>query len=128
MKTVVLFAGLAVAFAACASKDASGVPRDAFMDALTAEQVTTFCAWGIQKQGGSGEHTCSWGTQTIMSIAECEAKKWPHCPLAMFEDCIDSLAGACDKGPTAECSTFAVCSEDHAVPGADAGVAPGDAG
>lgn len=118
-------AALALA-AACGSKpDGSGVPRDAYMDQLSAEQVTTFCAWGIQKQGGGGEHTCSWGTQRIMTIAECEAKQWPHCQLSLFEDCLGSLADACDRTATAPCAEYADCARANAP---DAGAAGADAG
>ncbi len=119
----------AAALGACSStRDTSGLPRDAYMDELTADQVTTFCAWGIQKQGGSGKHSCPWGQQTIMTIAECEAKPWPHCALSMFEDCLDSLAGVCDLGPTEACTAYAVCAKDHPAAGPDAGVPGGDAG
>jgi hypothetical protein len=123
------FAALCAA-AACSSgkPDTSGVPRDAYMDELPSEQVTTFCAWGVQKQGGSGEHTCSWGTQKIMTIAECEAKKWPHCALATFEDCVNSLVDVCDQGPTSECTAYGTCAAAHPAAGRDAGVAGDDAG
>jgi len=121
----------ALAWAGCSGDagcvDRSGVSREAYMDELSAEQVTIVCAWDVQKQGGSGHHTCSWGTQTIMTIEECEAVRWPHCPLALFEDCANSLSDVCDRGPTSECTAFQDCTRDQPAQVPDAGVAA-DAG
>ena len=126
MTRLSLVALAALAFAGCKA-DASGVSRSSYMDELSKEDITTFCAWGVHKQGGGGKHACSWGTQTIMTIEECEAKAWPHCPLSMFEDCANSLSDVCDRGPTTDCTTFATCTRDHPALAPDAGAAS-DAG
>ena len=125
-----LLAAAAVATLAIAGckADTSGVPGDLYMDELSTDQVTTFCAWGVQKQGGGGKHACDWGTQTIMTIEQCQAKAWPHCRLSLFEDCANSLSGVCDRGPTSACTSYGTCAVDHPAAGPDAGVDLGDAG
>ncbi|MGC4115312.1 MAG: hypothetical protein QM765_12045 [Myxococcales bacterium] len=128
-RALFLVTALALAYVgACSAPDTSGLPRGTYMDQLTSEQIITFCAWGIQKQGGSGEHPCDGGTQKIMTIDECKAKRWPHCPLSMFEDCLDSLYDVCDPGPTGACTVYATCAKAHPALSPDAGLPGTDAG
>jgi hypothetical protein len=73
----------------------SGVPSDAYLDELNAEQLHALCVWGIPLQGGPGERECDDGvTLTTHTVKECSVDTVTiHCTVASVEACLLSLNG-----------------------------------
>jgi hypothetical protein len=73
----------------------SGVPSDAYLDELTADQLHALCVWGVPLQGGPGQKQCdSTTTVTTETVEECSVDMVTiHCTVAMLETCELSLNG-----------------------------------
>lgn len=94
--------------AACGSP--SGVDSAKYIDELTAEEVTTLCAYRVEAIGTSSV-TCGVLTLEAISQTKCETDGRPHCLVSSLEDCVDSLAGdPCNFFKTSACSTYLMCA------------------
>lgn len=67
---IVLFA-----FAACGGGGDSGIDKSKKLNALSSDEVKTFCEWAIAEQGGAGHQTmCGDIIIRVETEAQCEAQ------------------------------------------------------
>jgi hypothetical protein len=97
--------------------DTSGVDQAKPITDLSTSEVTTFCQWSIDVQGGAGHETdCGDGvTVTVNTQAECEAE-YAQIPtgcstvtVAEMEACVDALAAEPCNFEASACAEYFAC-------------------
>ena len=99
--------------------DTSGVDQSQAITELDDAEVTAFCQWAIEVQGGAGtEIDCGDGvTITVYSRAECEAE-YAEVPagcsgvtVGELELCVDAIAeDACSAFGAEACAEYFECA------------------
>ena len=103
-------------FAACGGDSGSGIDKNKKMNALSSGEVTTFCTWAIDEQGGTGHRTMCGDVQIVVNTQmECEGQFGSFaasCTATVSdgEACVHALAAdPCSLGGET-CQTLFACA------------------
>ena len=116
MKSYLGIVCFVLGFAACGGDSGSGIDKNKKINALSQSEVTTFCKWAIDEQGGPG-HTTMCGDIVIIvnTQMECEGQYGnfsASCTATVSdgEACVHALAADPCSGGGDACQTLFTCA------------------
>ena len=99
-------------FGAALSTGGAGVPGTKTPSQLTPAELTTFCRYMVDAQGGPGRmENCGDFSVSVPTYAACENDALGLCqrPISEYETCLEMVDSPCDVFSTSACAPLLQC-------------------